>query len=229
MVLINTKTGEKRDIATGLIGSHYPIGWTTSQELIFLLGQFEIDPGGNDFKQKLTAVNMYKYHIQSGQKIVLGENLIWGAYLPALSLDGSKIALVTEDRKNPPLVVMNSDGTNSQTIGEYGIAPIWSPNGEWIATTDMDENLDTSTVYIVHLDGTNGQAIFQGQGVLPSIFWLPDNQYLLVTTYDDDSDGKFLYLVSIEDGTFQPVTIPGIDPNQYVVQGISLRPLPSAP
>lgn len=229
MVLINTETGEKRDIPTSLTGTHYPIGWTTSQELIFLLGQFEADPGGSDLKQKLTAVYMYTYNVPSGQMMELGENQIWGANLPALSLDGSKIAFVTKDQRNPPLTVMNSDGTNSQIIGEYGTAPIWSPNGEWIATTDLDENLDTSIVYVVHPDGTNGQAIFQGKGVLPSVFWLPDNQYLLVTTYDDENDGKFLYLVSIQEGNVQPVTIPGIDPNQYVLQGISLRPLPSAP
>jgi Tol biopolymer transport system component len=154
--------------------------------------------------------------------------MIWAAYPPVLSPDGFSIIFLAEQNGTRELMMMKSDGTNIQALGEYGDGAIWSPDGQWIATGRTTSDL-RSIVYLVSPDGGDGHIVFEGEKELLGINWLPDSQYLLITTYDIETDGRFLFLVFIEDGTFQPVTIPGIDPNQYVVQGISLRPLPSAP
>jgi len=54
----------------------------------------------------------------------------------AISPDGTRVALVVEERQRGRLVVMNVDGTEPRGLMEHvdvGGAACWSPDGEWVA------------------------------------------------------------------------------------------------
>lgn len=229
MALINAENGEVREINPGLPGVYRPIGWRNTEEVLFLLEEYEPGAGGDTNKQFIKTARLYSLNIQNDQLIELGENKNWAAYPPAISQDGASLAFITEDIAHPPLFVMNSDGTDIRELGTFGVEPIWSSDDNWIASFSVAEALSSTTMYLVHPDGTDGHEVFTETGAFPTGLWLPDNQHLLITTYNDDNDVKFLYLISIQDGSVQPVTIPGLDQSQYVVQGISLRPLSPVP
>ena len=108
--------------------------------------------------------------------------------------------------------------TKEERIIGHGLAPAWSPDGEWLAYTGSDG------IYIVRKDGTEAQRVVEAAASwrnpedfglwaneMPVAAWSPDGQWLV---YDRlDSDTRRIFEVSVETGEEIEVFRGGLWPN----------------
>ena len=102
---------------------------------------------------------------------------------PAVSRDGSRVAIVVRQAGKPRLSVMTADGTNARTLapslevmvsGGQGSAD-WSPDGKWIVAAAKDEQ--GSGLFKIPLDGSAPVRLVSGQFVNP--VWSPDGTLIV--------------------------------------------------
>jgi Tol biopolymer transport system component len=115
--------------------------------------------------------------------------------------DGASVTLL------PEIDILNiADGTVSKLAD--GIAPSWSPSGEWIAFSDYStfqhgRYADTAyRVSLIHPDGTASKVVAPlkpGQDLYVPAIWSPDSkEFLLQRPQEDEVHPKMnLYLLNL--------------------------------
>ena len=102
---------------------------------------------------------------------------------PAISRDGSRVALVVSRNGKRRLVVMASDGTDVRTLTEAvevkspgGVgAADWSPNGAWIVTGGIDAR--GAGLFKIPADGSTPTRLVEGEATNP--IWSPDGNLIV--------------------------------------------------
>ena len=101
------------------------------------------------------------------------------------------------------IVVIDPVSQESQVVGN-GLAPAWSPDGEWLAYTALDG------IYVVNRDGSQSRMIVEvdsrrepcdGYGWsngLPAASWSPDGKWLVYHRLT--ADGPIIFKASVESG-----------------------------
>jgi TolB protein len=79
---------------------------------------------------------------------------------PAWSPDGREIAFVRKRRGvSEEIYVMNADGSRQQRLSRSGVQPLWSPDGQFIASTSARDG--NREVYVIDADGSEERNVSQ--------------------------------------------------------------------
>jgi Tol biopolymer transport system component len=130
---------------------------------------------------------------------------------PAVSPDGTRVAIIVRQEGKLRLSVMSADGTNARTLapsitilgsGGQGSAD-WSPDGTWIVATGTD--VQGSGLFKIPVDGSASvRRLVSGQVVNP--VWSPDGALIV---YGGPGVGGQVPLLGVRpDGT--PVELPEV-------------------
>ncbi len=133
--------------------------------------------------------------------------------VPAWSPDGSRIAFLSdrlslEDLSDDlyltdfTLFTMAPDGSDVRSLGanviEIEAAPIWSPDGRYIAFLNLEEKVTGDghqmVVYVVGSDGSNLQRLSETTSV-PA--WSPDSKSIAFLNVSEENDTVVLYDIDV--------------------------------
>lgn len=100
-----------------------------------------------------------------------------GIEVYAWSPDSSSIAF-TQNTGEPRLYAASADGQDVRDLGLVwgGQLPAWSPDGKWIAATDVKNNF--SRVFVVSSDGSDRRYVDAALGRSDGGAWSPDSKRL---------------------------------------------------
>jgi Tol biopolymer transport system component len=103
---------------------------------------------------------------------------------PAVSRDGTRVAIITRQKGKLRLLMMSADGTNARTLapsitiqsseGHHGSAD-WSPDGVSIVAAGTDEQ--GPGLFLIPIDGRAPQRLVSGQVVNP--VWSPHGDLIV--------------------------------------------------
>jgi Tol biopolymer transport system component len=122
---------------------------------------------------------------------------------PAVSPDGTRVAIIVRQQGKPRLLMMSADGTNARTLAPsitiqssegHGSAD-WSPDGAWIVAAGMD--VQGPGLFLIPVDGRAPVRLVSGQVINP--VWSPDGALIV---YGGPSVGGRVPLLGVKpDGT----------------------------
>lgn len=124
---------------------------------------------------------------------------------PTWSPDGRRIAFVSLRNApkgccfdcNTEIYVMDSDGGNVVRVTDNSVpdsAPVWSPDGRYIAFTSRDE--DNSEIYVAEVDEGSVTRVTDNLSRDWNPSWLPDSQRLMFVSERDGN--QEIYIVGID-------------------------------
>jgi Tol biopolymer transport system component len=132
-----------------------------------------------------TADGLWK--LQDGQASELRRDVDGALTEPAaVSLDGSRVAVIVRDGAERHVSVMSADGTNARTLGPsinitgaagQGMAD-WSPDGAWIAAGGSDAA--GPALFKIPVQGGEPIRLVSGQAYNP--VWSPDGRLIAFET-----------------------------------------------
>jgi eukaryotic-like serine/threonine-protein kinase len=102
---------------------------------------------------------------------------------PAVSPDGTRVAIIVKQQAKLRLLMMSGDGTNARTLapaitiessGGHGSAD-WSPDGTWIVAAGTDAQ--GSGLFKIPVDGGEAVRLVSGQVINP--VWSPDGNLIV--------------------------------------------------
>jgi Tol biopolymer transport system component len=95
----------------------------------------------------------------------------------------------------------------------------WSPDSQWIAV-----QAENGEVSVLHPDGSAEHLVLTVAREDIVVRWFFDSQHLLVTEHSFDMnanrDGVVLSIVSIQDGNVQPIEIPGLNKENFLIDDL---------
>lgn len=115
---------------------------------------------------------------------------------------------------NGTVIVSGADGTNAHTISPVQTddeAPIWSPNGKWIAVRNLNPDWrshEVDSLVIMRPDGTGSRVLVSGGVIFPAA-WSPKSDAILFfrKAISPPTATTQLYTVSVTGGA--PLRVPG--------------------
>jgi Tol biopolymer transport system component len=129
---------------------------------------------------------------------------------PRLSPDDKFLAFValgpTSGSQNIWILDRARRTTSRLTFGALDSAPVWSPDGKWIAYSAADV-LPNKKVVIKATDGSGAERdILRGDDIAASpTSWSPDGRNLLVRRLPGGAANPEIWIVSLTDGTARPL------------------------
>jgi len=158
---------------------------------------------------KLGNPDIYYNNLATGQRRVIarygGSNIS-----PAVSPDGSRVAMVLSKSGSPNIYVCDADGSNLRqlTHSAEDSSPCWSPNGEWICfATKLHGHRVLAKVSAG--GGEVEQIPIVGAYSPTEPDWSPDGKYIAFTRQTGNFD---ICVVPAEGGTAVPL-VTGEDPS----------------
>jgi len=120
---------------------------------------------------------------------------------PNFSPDGKRFVFVSDRRGNPHLFVGNFENPDEAPVritfrGKHNGDPVWSPDGEKIAYTGMDDK-GIFQVYLVDPNGKNNMAVTSGRYDTEQPSWSPDGRFLAVTSNRDGNKAVYVLRLGI--------------------------------
>ena len=103
---------------------------------------------------------------------------------PAVSPDGTRVAIIVSQQGKLRLLMMSADGTNARTLapsitiessGGHGSAD-WSPDGTWIVAAGTDD-VQGAGLFKIPVDGGEPCALFSVRSINP--VWSPDGTLIV--------------------------------------------------
>jgi TolB protein len=141
---------------------------------------------------------------------------------PSFSPDESKIVFSSDREGRKQLYIMDANGANLHRISsdhDIYFAPVWSPNGEFIAFCKTREN--NSYLGIIKPDGSEEQIIAQGS-FAEGLAWSPSSRQIIFIQQEERGRASIrLYSIDIVNGTKK--TIDTVSPVSSVDWSPSLR------
>jgi Tol biopolymer transport system component len=160
----------------------------------------------------------------------------WRMVSPAWSPDGGRLAWVVNDCSAGPcqsnVGVFDLKGRTAQRLhphrpagmGGWPAAPIWSPDGRWLAFTAWAEEPAESGLWVVRVDGQGEEEHHletgRGRGS-PEAVWSPDGAWLAIGDSAQGEGPKRFYLADAGDWGLQPLDLPA---DATLVAWVSPRP-----
>jgi TolB protein len=129
---------------------------------------------------------------------------------PAVSPDGTKVAMILSKGGSPNVYVANVDGSDLKqlTTGVEDSSPCWSPNGEWICfATKINER--RALAKVPSSGGTVQRISTAGVSNPTEPDWSPDGKWIAFTS----QMGDFNLCVVPADGGTVTVLVTGEDPS----------------
>ncbi len=120
---------------------------------------------------------------------------------PHVSLDGSRMLFNSLERGIPELWIMELEGGRQSRIPgtpEWGMAPVWSPDGGRIAFGLLDPTTFTAQVHVMNADGRDDAVLTPPGESSEYPCWSPDGSRIAFQT---SRDGNFEIYVMYADGT----------------------------
>ena len=125
----------------------------------------------------------------SGNDVSPPQSLVWS----------SSGLLAFREWRSSTLYTVHPEKSGVVTVGQATANPAWSPDGEWIAWSQIDDGADSResrvSIYVARPDGTGKREVFQLSSVARyagydpvalSLSWTPDGQnlrFVIVTLY----------------------------------------------
>jgi TolB protein len=159
---------------------------------------------------KLNHADIFYHDLSTGSRRAFarygGSNMS-----PAVSPDGSKVAMILSKDGWTDLYVCNSDGTGLKRLTkspEDESSPCWSPDGQWICYASKDKER-RGLCKISPAGGEPHRITIAGAGNPTEPDWSPDGKFIAFTV----QWGSFqIYVVPAEGGTATPL-VEGEDPS----------------
>ena len=129
----------------------------------------------------------------------------------AYSRDGKQIAFCSTRDGDPDLYVMNADGSNVRQLTNaegYDGGPFISPDGNWVVFRSDRKKSEYLQIHVIGIDGKNGVALTDTNGVNWAPYWHPHKPYIIWTGADhSDPTARpnydlWLMKYEIQDGRF---------------------------
>lgn len=206
--LVRPDGSELRTFGADLGGIQTPLGWLDNNTLLFLRTWTPAKGASGEAEPPA----LYRLDIQSGSwsELPQGHEWEWTTSFPAVSPDGTAIALTMPLGDRSELSVMDRDGNEVMSLGRSGRYPVWSRDGSRIAFISQDEGKDA--LYIVQRDGSGLQKLAELPMAANPPVWSPEGQHIVVAGYPTGSeapgfDRPMLFLVSLTDGRVRQVTL----------------------
>ena len=139
------------------------------------------------------------FNVETKELVSLLDSAYFG--LPSWSADGSQLAFVTGTRENTDLYLWDPASKVSSfvmNLGNYLKAPVWSPQGAFLATGSMEDGL--AKIFILETSTGKINPLTQVENVydFDILSWSPDGQWLLVFLVQEDK--SCLYVINYENG-----------------------------
>lgn len=136
---------------------------------------------------------------------------------PSWLPDGLSLGWMTSGNAPGSLTIFDLQANTYRAIhahtpvgGEGGLlAPVWSPDGDWVAV--FDHSVETPGVWVMHPDGSGEVRVYQ-PATMRSVsglqaFWSPSSQRLLVADPNAEG-GTRLTLINLPSGQTEPSPLP---------------------
>jgi TolB protein len=231
--VLDFDTGELREIARNV--SYYPSWSPDGSQLVFadLFGEtmWIINADGTDRRvltegtldrwpswspdgTRIAFIRDHYLHVMSidGTAVKRLAGLGTSNYMPSWSPDGNRLTF----HAGGGIFVIGADGTGLLRLtpngnpdhGQRSMSgenPQWSPDGQWIAFTEINGG-----VWLVRPDGTGLGRIFDTV-TTPHVSWSPDSRNLAFTAFDGGGGplGESVYSVQVATGLARRLSPPG--------------------
>jgi Tol biopolymer transport system component len=157
---------------------------------------------------------------------------------PAWSPDSARLAWVVDleldgqSEEHYAIAVFDLAARTARVLHPYAAflraawppAPVWSPDGRWLAFIAWAQDPEEGGVWVVQVDGSREEEVYLGPGDRPN--WSPDGKWLAFNRTEDDTTAG-IYVA--EAGTWEPRPV-DLPSGAHVVNWIeSAAPAPSEP
>ena len=132
---------------------------------------------------KLGNPHIFSHHLGSGARAAVARHP-GGNYSPAVSPDGSRVAMILSKGGSPDLYVANIDGTGLKQLTktrESESSPCWSPDGNTICFSSRERG-PTLLFTVPASGGTTRQVATIGAPSPTEPDWSPDGKWIAFTS-----------------------------------------------
>lgn len=159
--------------------------------------------------------NIFSMDLQSKKSVRLTSNSAIDVS-PSWSPDGRRMVYVSDMRGNPNLFILDTGSPTAAPLritfeGKHIGDPAWSPNGDKIAYSAMDEN-GVFQIYTVDAEGKSTERLTSGSKDTSQPSWSPDGRFMAVTSNRDGADA--IYVLRLGTGRTWRVSPPGVEASQ---------------
>lgn len=151
----------------------------------------------------------------------------WRIVSPAWSPDGRQLAWVVadcrEERCETSIGVFDLEEQTAQLLHPYTpagrggqpLAPLWSPDGQWLAFVVEAESVGEAGLWVLSADGQSEYALSAGDVTTnPTPVWSPDGRWLAYSSTSSDGQTRSFWLAKA--GTWERSSL-NLPPDAHLV------------
>ena len=110
------------------------------------------------------------------------------------------------------IFTVNPDGTGRVKIRSSGTDVKWSPNGQWIAFVEYEEECDNQSIWVMRPDGSSAIAVachYDASTSAPT--WSPDSNQIAYSHFDYEKRNSQIWITNLQNGQTRAITQSGYD------------------